>query len=130
MTKQTIGLQNALEKGAIMDIFEKGEEFTGLELKRAAEFGKGGEKNFDGMITELQMETYLVIRDFRRKRNKKGAEYGMPVCVYAKPEALWGYEMVAAAYKEEPETSGKRILEHMRELYPDAEEKEIKKVVL
>ena len=114
----------------IMDVFEQGEGYTGAELKRAAGFGKGGEKNFDGVITELQMQTYLVIREFRRKRNKKGVGYGMPVSVYAKPEELWGYGLVSSAYKEEPKESGKRILEHVRELFPNAEEKQIRRVVL
>lgn len=113
----------------IMDVFESGEEYTGLELKRAAGFGKGGEKNFDGIMAQLQMQTYLVVKDFRRKRNKKGTEYGMPVCVYAKPECLWGYDRISSAYHEAPDRSWQRILEQVRSLYPKAEEGQIKKVL-
>ncbi|MFQ7451379.1 MAG: hypothetical protein ACLRNQ_07965 [Flavonifractor plautii] len=36
-----------------------------FELKRQAGFGKGGEKNFEGTVTDLQMGGYLLIRDFR-----------------------------------------------------------------
>lgn len=113
----------------IMDQFDMGEEYTGQELKQKAGFGKGGEKNFNGVITELQMQTYLTIRDFRRKRNKRGAEYGMPVSIYAKPEELWGYEMVTSAYKEDPETSRERIYRHVRDMYPQADEKNIRKLL-
>lgn len=113
----------------IMDQFDMGEEYTGQELKQKAGFGKGGEKNFNGVITELQMQSYLTIRDFRRKRNKRGAEYGMSVSIYAKPEELWGYEMVTSAYKENPETSRERIYRHVREMYPQTDEKNIRKLL-
>ncbi len=49
---------------------------------------------------ELQMQTYLVVVDFRRRRNKQGEEYGMPVCYYEWPEDKWGYDLVTGAYAE------------------------------
>ena len=55
----------------IMDLFEDERELYSFEVKKMAGFGKGGEKNFDGVITELQMQGYIVIRDFRRRRRKK-----------------------------------------------------------
>lgn len=113
----------------IMDKFEEQKEWMGNELKVQAGFGKGGEKNFDGTLTELQMQTYLIIRDFRRKRNKKGEEYGMPISVYARPEELWGYELVASAYQEPPEKSAERIFRHIQEKYLQAEEKQIKRLL-
>ena len=38
------------------------------ELKKKAGFGKEGSKNFPGIITSLQMQTYLVIADFHRRQ--------------------------------------------------------------
>lgn len=128
------GLANIRHK-KIMDCFETDEEVeearehTGLQMKREAGFGRDGYKNFDGMITELQMQTYLVVSGFRRKRSKKGHEYGMPVCVYSRPEKLWGYDMVTGAYREEPEDSGEKIFRHIRELYPGASDKMIEKII-
>ena len=113
----------------IMDIFETGDEFIGVELKKAAGFGKNGEKNFDGIITDLQMQTYLVIKEFRRKRNRKGIEYGMPVSVYAKPEDLWGYEMVSSAYKEDPKKSWERVASQIKKEFPWAGEEQIRKLL-
>ena len=49
------------------------EELFSYELKESAGFGKGGEKNFPGIVTELQMQTYLTVKDFRCKKNKKGS---------------------------------------------------------
>lgn len=112
----------------IMDLFEAREEYASHELKKEAGFGKGGEKNFSGIVTELQMQTYLVTKDFRQKRNRKGQAYGMAASVYAAPEALWGYELVSSAYREAPEKSFQRILDHVRELYPETDEKQLRKV--
>lgn len=108
-----------------MDRFGEQAEWAGYELKANAGFGKGGEKNFNGIVTELQMQTYLTIRDFRKRRNKRGMEYGMAVSVYTTPEELWGYDAVTAAYKEDPEKSKERIYGHIREQYPQATEKQI-----
>ncbi len=113
----------------IMDQFEVQEEWIGMTLRKAAGFGKGGEKNFSGMISALQMETYLVIKDFRRKVNKRGGEYGMPVSVYRKPEDLWGRDMVTAAYKEDPAISGQRIREQLAKCWPEMTEKQAEKIL-
>lgn len=112
----------------IMDLFEKDGELYSSEMKKKAGFGKGGEKNFDGTAADLQMQTYLILRDFRQRVNKKGESYGWPVSVYTTPENLWGYEHVTSAYREEPECSKARILAQMKELFPDADEKLIRKV--
>ena len=94
-----------------------------------AGFGKNGEKNFEGVVTELQMQTYLVVRDFRQKVNKKGVKYGWPVAVYSTPELLWGYEVVTGAYKEEPKISKERIFEQVRRNFPRVTEKQLMKVL-
>ncbi len=42
----------------IMDQFLTKDEWFSFELKRQAGFGKGGEKNFEGTVTDLQMGGY------------------------------------------------------------------------
>lgn len=64
-----------------------------MELKERAGFGKGGEENFEGAVTDLQMSSYLIIRAFRQKLNKKGRPYGWPRAEYTTPEVLWGCGM-------------------------------------
>ena len=114
---------------AIMDVFEDGGMFPGFELKPKAGFGKEGYKNFDGCITQLQMQTYLIIRKFERRRNKRGQSYGMAVSYYQKPEELWGYAHVTSAYKEEPELSAERIFTRARELFPEGSDAAIRKIL-
>ena len=111
------------------DIIWKEDQILSTVLKKQAGFGKGGEKNYPGIITGLQMQTYLVIVDFHRRVNKKGAEYGMPVSVLLPPEAIWGYETVTAAYGEKPEVSWQRIFDRVRELYPEADEKAVIRLI-
>ncbi len=114
----------------IMDCFSGGEERFSFELKAMAGFGKGGEPNFEGNVTALQMRLYLVMADFRQRRNRRGAPYGWPIAVYAAPERLWGYETVTSAYGEPPEESRNRILRRMEEVFPSADPGAVRKLVL
>ena len=112
-----------------MELFGSHEELFSFEAKELGGFGKGGEKNFQGIMTQLQMKTYLVVRDFRYRRNKRGEEYGMSVAVYTPPERIFGYDTVSAAYSEEPAASRERIVKRLMELYPHASEKNINKLI-
>jgi len=107
----------------------KNDDILSTELKKLAGFGKEGEKNYPGIMTDLQMQTYLVISAFRRRKNKKGDEYGMSVSIPLTPEAIWGRETVSAAYSEDPETSRQRLFDRVKELYPKAEENAIDKLI-
>lgn len=113
----------------LMDCFADGEERFSYELKERGGFGKGGEKNFEGCVTELQMLTYLVIRDFRSRRNKHGEPYGWPIAVYTTPEKRWGEGFVSAGYAEAPEDSRARICEHLKRICPGITDKQIKKLL-
>ena len=130
------GLANTRSK-RIMDVFAdpehggvwKDDLIYSTELKKLAGFGKEGAKNFPGILTELQMQLYLVVVDFKRRQNKRGSEYGMPVSILLPPEAVWGYDAMTAAYGEAPEVSAKRIAEQIRKHWPDADEKAVWRMV-
>ena len=132
------GLANRREK-IIMDLLTgtdddgdmtfPDDQILSTQLKKKAGFGKGGEKNFPGMITELQMQTYLVISDFHRRVNKRGEEYGMPVSVLLPPEAIWGYERVTSAYGESPEDSRARVADRIKKEFPGASAAAIDKII-
>ena len=104
-------------------------QIISTELKKLAGFGKGGEKNFPGITTGLQMQMYLVITGFRRRVNKKGQEYGMAVSILQPPEAVWGYGLVTCDYDEKPAACWERIVERVREVCPGSEMADIVKVV-
>ena len=128
------GLANARSK-RIMDVFADGdggwrnEAVLSTELKKRAGFGAEGAKNFPGVVTDLQMRLYLVVADFRRRRNKRGDEYGMPVSILLPPEALWGYDAAASAYGEAPGASAERIAAQIRRHWPSADEAAIRRMV-
>ncbi len=121
----------SMRQKKIMDLFadDPDTELFSFEIKKKAGFGKGGEKNFEGTMTDLQMKTYLCMRDFKRRINKKGLPYGWNVAIYSTPEHLWGYEHVISAYKEYPSASADRIRKYMKEIYPIATDKDIQKVL-
>ena len=81
----------SMKQKKIMDLFAEENadaELYSSEVKQRAGFGKDGEKNFDGTVTDLEMKTYLCVRDFRQRKNKKGETYGWAIAVYATPEQI------------------------------------------
>ena len=128
------GLASYREK-KIMDVFELDDESAGRsimsnEVKALAGFSRdGGEKNFEGVITHLQMQTYLIIGDFGQKKNKKGVAYGWHIAVMETPETKWGREFVTSEYFADPAESWQRIAKKMKDNYPSADETQICKML-
>ena len=112
----------------IMDQFGGDTELFSNELKLRAGYGKGGEPNFEGMVTGLQMDLYLCVRDFRQRLNKAGQPYGWAIAVFCTPEHLWGYDKITSAYREAPAVSRARIHERMRTLYPGVTDEQLEKL--
>lgn len=122
----------SLREKRIMDLFleEKSDnELFSADIKKLAGFGKDGEKGFEGVMTKLQMQLYLVNRDFQQKKNKKGQYYGWPVSVFCTPEHIFGRELVTNCYQESAKESFEKIVKYMNDIYPIAGEKQIKKVL-
>ena len=80
-------------------------------------------------MTWLQMQTYLVIRRFECRKNKRGQAYGMPVSYYVTPETLWGYQHVTSAYREDPKASAERIFRRVTEQFPGGSEAAVRKIL-
>lgn len=120
----------SIRQKKIMDLFDDDTRLFSYEIKEKAGFRKGGEKNFEGTIADLQMKMYLCMRDFQRRRNRKGAEYGWDVTIYAKPEQIYGYKHVAKAYKESPEESYNKIANHLRKHFGKVDEKVVRKFIV
>ena len=119
----------SLRQKKLMDCFAGTDELFSYELKQKAGFGKDGEKNFEGSLTELQMMLYLTVRDFRPRINKAGQPYGWSIAVYTPPEKIFGYDCLRAAYKESPATSRERIFEQARQIAPKTDEKVLRKIL-
>ena len=108
----------------VMDCLTEEPELPGWQLKRRAGFGSGGEKNFEGTMTALQDKLFVVISDFRRRKNKFGLDYGWDVSVYSRPETLWGEGPAAEAYGYTPKQAYDEIRDRMETLYPGFPEKQ------
>ena len=106
----------------IMDTLEQHGPLATFDLKGLAGFGKDGEKGFEGTLTSLQMQTYLTMQNFRRKRNKKGAEYGWKTGVVAPAEELFGYDHVTSGYSLSREAALDRMVAHLHALFPEVGE--------
>lgn len=118
----------------IMDTLDLDEQMCGRDLlsndlKELAGFGKGGEKNFPGILTELQMQTYLILNDFRQRRNKRGEGYGWHIACVSTPETKWGYDFVSDGYREKPTESWERICRQITSYFPSADDKQLQKVL-
>lgn len=98
-------------------------------LKQTAGFGKGGEKNYEGTLTELQRKTYLIIGDFRQRLNRQGAPYGWHLALIQTPEAKLGYETVAAAYSRPPEESRALLTKQVLAHFPEADQNLLRKLI-
>ena len=113
----------------IMDALENSSYLPSFTLKDVAGFGRGGQGGFDGTITNLMMQTYVVICGFERKLNRYGEPYGWPVADYCTAENKFGYDYVRSKYNISREEARTKILDQMHRLYPDAMEKEIFKEI-
>ena len=114
----------------IMDCFEQRPEWFACDLKAAAGFGKDGEKNFSGVMTGLEMKTYLCIRDFRQRLSKQMRPFGWHVSVYSTPEEIFGEETVRSAYGLGTDAARERVMTRLEELYPRSTEEERRKLLL
>jgi len=122
------GLARYTDK-TVYDTLEAHGALLSKELKRLGNFRKGGNKGFEGIITRLQMQGYVVIRSFEYQRDKTGREYGWGVARYETAEQRFGTDFTDRVYSCEPEESKEKILKHLYGILPDADEKQIQKLI-
>ena len=103
----------------IMDIFSGTKKILpSNEIKALAGFGSGGGVGFEGALSALEMQTYLTVRGMACRRSKTGEEYGWPVALLSTSEALFGAKHVRSRYREEPEESKEKLVEHLFRIFP------------
>lgn len=69
------GLASFYDK-ELYELIDANESILSKTLKQVGNYGKNGRKGFDGMITRLQKQCYVVISDFRYSSDKFGNRYG------------------------------------------------------
>ena len=86
-----------------------------------------GKKGFDTSVTRLQEQCYVIISDFVYTLDKNGNRRGWGVAEYSTPEKTMGEFFTDNVYRRTPEESYERLMEHLKKLFPRAQEKELKK---
>ena len=110
-------------------VAEAGGPILSKELKVLGNYRKGGNKGFDTIITRLQMQSFVIVNDFKYMTDKSGREYGWGVAEYTTPEWFFGEDFYGKTYCREPGESYEKILEHLGRLLPTAGEANLKKVL-
>ena len=53
----------------------------------------------------------------------------MGCCSVSSIEHIYGYDYVTSCYKDNPQDSWKQLVDYMHEMFPDATDKQIRKVL-
>jgi len=83
----------------------------------------------DGNWIMEGLQTYIVIRSFRRKKNKKNEEYGWAVADYTLSENLYGKDYVRSAYNMSAQKAREKIIEHLLNMHPYTKKEEAEQLI-
>ena len=119
--------EGSIEDTILQTLSESGSLIT-RQLRAACGFtGPKMRSRFDAFVTRLQMATRIVTEDFVYPRDTHGREYGWGWSLLTTPEQLYGSELCHC--ERSPEESFKRISTHLRELLPEATERQILRIL-
>ena len=113
----------------LYDLLDARAPVTSKDLKRKGGYRKGGKTGFETIVTRLQAQCYVVISDFVYATDRDGRPYGWGISEYTTPEKRYGEEFTDEVYRRTPEESYRRIYGHLRSLFPDTDEKLIRKIL-
>ena len=120
------GLASRREK-ELYDLLAAAAPVTSRALKTAGNYRKGGRKGFDTTVARLQAQCYVIISDFVYAADRHGRPYGWGIAEYSTPEIFFGEGFAERAYRRPPEESFRMVLDHVRGLFPDAEEETVRR---
>lgn len=98
-------------------------------LRQAGNYGRDGRKGFDGGITRLQKQCYVLISDFRYASDRHGNKYGWGIAEYSTPEKFFGRKFTDCVYQRTPEESRRRVLKQLGKILPDADETQLGRIL-
>ena len=113
----------------LYELLDKNAPILSKGLKNLGDYKKGGRTGFDTRITRPQAQGYVLISDFVYERTKDGREFGWGVAQYSTPEKFFGPAFRETVYQRTPEESFERMLRHLQEILPQADEAAIRKIL-
>ena len=113
----------------LYDLLDETAPIMTSDLRDKGQYRKGGKKGFEGIITRLQAQCYVLISDFKYKKDKHGKQYGWGVAEYSTPEKFMGRDFTGQVYTLTPEESYAKVLAHLKGLLPDVDEQAIRKIL-
>ena len=119
--------EGSIEEAILLTLHEEGSMIT-RELRAACGFtGPNMRGKFDGYVTRLQMACRIVTEDFVYPTDKHGHEYGWGWSLLTTPEQLLGRE--ACRCTRTPQESFDRLFHHFKSLLPQANNKQIMRLI-
>ena len=119
--------EGSIEEAILLTLHEEGSLIT-RELRAACGFtGPNMRSKFDGYITRLQMACRIVTEDFVYPTDKHGHEYGWGWSLLTTPEQLLGREVYRCP--RTPQESFDRLFHHFKSLLPQANNKQIMRLI-
>ena len=121
------GLADRRDK-VLYELIEGSEPVISKRLKQLGNYKKGGNKGFETCITRLQSQCYVLISDFVYMRDRFGKPYGWGVAEYSTPERfMQGFS--DRVYEKTPEEAYESLLRHFKMLFPNEDEKKLKRFI-
>ena len=119
--------EGTIEDAILETLREHGSMIT-RELRAACGFtGPKMRSRFDSYVTRLQMACRIVTEDFVYPVDRHNREYGWGWALLTTPEQLYGRDFCQCG--RSPEDSFERMVGHMRKMLPDADERQLKKML-
>ena len=119
--------EGTIEDAILETLREHGSMIT-RELRAACGFtGPKMRSRFDSYVTRLQMACRIVTEDFVYPVDRHNREYGWGWALLTTPEQLYGRDFCQC--ERSPEDSFERMVGHMRKMLPNADERQLIKML-
>jgi hypothetical protein len=123
------GIISQMEK-RIYDCIRQTDKISIHDLKNVLECKKGDYSKFNMALISLQMKLFITLYDETNKISMNGQTYGWPVTVFSTLEEKVGEYIVSEAYEIRTEDAFDAIYEHIKELNPYAQDKQVKNFII
>lgn len=114
----------------IYDIIREHGVLPAHALKQIGGFKKEDSSKFERALVDLQTRLFITLCGRQQRQSKTGDLYGWSSTVFCTTEMFWGEEVFNSASQITPEQGAENIMQQIRYLNPDADEKKAIKFIL